>query len=133
MANFVPTFLPFFITKEFNRISQTLRDFPFFLTSLPYYRHVLNNKTMPCMFIRITRNTLHYSGSVHFSGCKIKAVRTIANSQDWYSLPTLKCSREMVTTCERVGGQINGDCGCCLTSAVFSPQQPLFCWPLSSL
>lgn len=106
---------------------------PFFLTSLPYYRHVLNNKTMPCMFIRITRNTLHYSGSVHFSGCKIKAVRTITNSQDWYSLPTLKCSREMVTTCERVGGQINGDCGCCLTSAVFSPQQPLFCWPLSSL
>ena len=131
MTNFVTIFLPFFITKEFNRISQTLRDFPFFLTSLPYYRHVLNNKTMPCMFIRITRNTLHYSGSVHFSGCKIKAVRTIANSQDWYSLPTLKCSREMVTTCKRVGGQINGDCGCCLTSAVFSPQQPLFCWPLS--
>ena len=131
MADFVPIFLPFFITKEFNRISQTLRNFPFFLTSLPHYRHVLNNKTMPCMFIRITRNTLHYSGSVHFSGCKIKAVRTIANSQDWYSLPTLKCSREMVTTCERVGGQINGDCGCCLTSAVFSPQQPLFFWPLS--
>ena len=74
---------------------------------------------MPPRFIRITRNTLYYSGSVHFSGCKIKAVRTIANSQDWCSLPTLKCSRETVTTSERVGGPINGDCGCCLMSAVF--------------
>ena len=70
----------------------------------------LNNKIMPPRFIRITRNTLYYSGSVHFSGCKIKAVRTIANSQDWYSLPTLKCSRETLTTSERVGG---------LMSAVF--------------
>ena len=74
---------------------------------------------MPPRFIRITRNTLYYSGSVHFSGCKIKAVWTIANSQDWYSLPTLKCSRETLTTSERVGGPINGDCGCCLMSAVF--------------